>query len=322
MIFVTQDLNSIEPYNSNTLSLYSRCGIGDLLILRDYVMPHNQSSSLTKCEHCGSLIGSDETPAFRDGKKYLHIRLLKPSLDQRSSQIPGYLHSIVVPFLRQIFPANANIFVSLALNPNRPMGGLFTGDQLYFSGFAGTNDVLASQIFPNLPQQNLADEIFKSVNVTADEAAVLKTKYICIHTRYRSLSAPDPEFFRSFLFDVIGSSNHKVCLVGEKEDSCDFHSIYRFCKDLIPAGSLVDLTTNSFTINNLIKDCLISKYSKLCIAFGIGGNVVMNSYAKVPTHTYVDLGEEHPFFCPKNPTNIYKNKYSFMLKIGQILQSL
>jgi hypothetical protein len=322
MIFVTQDLNSLAPYADDTLSLYSRCGIGDLLILRDYVMPNHQASTLKKCDHCGSFVGADDSAVFRGGKKFLHLRFLKPPIEQRNKQVPNYLHSVVVPFLKKIFPANANIFISLALNPNRPTGGGFLGDEMYFQGFAKSNNVAASAIFPTLPHQNLATEIFSGINISTDVAEFIKTKYICIHTRHRGLHAPDQEFFRSLLFDVIGASNTRIALVGEKTNSCSFHSIHDLCKTLIPKGSLFDFTTDGFSVNNLATDCLISKYAKLCLCFGIGGNVVMNSYAKIPTHTYVDLGDNHPFFNEKNPTIIYRNKYSFMLKIGQLLNSL
>lgn len=322
MILAIQDLSSLRPYIDDTLSLYSRCGIGDLLILRDYVIPNYQACSLKKCEHCGSLIGEDNTPLFRGGKKFLHLRFLKKPIEQRSEQIPDYLDSVIIPFLEKIFPSNANIFVSLALNPDRATGGDFLGDQMYYQGFAKTADVLASEIFPTLPHQNLAGEIFNGINISVDVQEFIKTKYICIHTRHRGMHAPDKEFFHSLLFDLISGFNHKICLIGEKNDSCNFHSVYDLCKSLIPEDSLFDFTTDGFSVNNLATDCLISKHSQLCLGFGIGGNVVMNSYAKVPTHTYVDLGENHPFFNEKNSTVIYNNKYSFMLKISQLLSSL
>lgn len=321
MILVTQDLPSIALYTNDTLSLYSRCGIGDLLILRDYAVPNDQDSSLKKCEHCGSLAGSDDSAIFRGGKKFLHLRFLKTPFDQRNKETPDYLHSILIPFIKKIFPANANIFISLALNPNRALACGYLNDELYYQGFAETADVLVSQVFPTLTQQDLSNEIFNAINISTEVAELIKTKYVCVHTRYRSIDEPDQEFFRSLLLDVIGSSNHKICLVGEKTNSCGYQSIYDLCKTLIPENSLLDFTTDNFNLNNLTTDCLISKHSKLCLGFGIGGDVVMNSYAKVPTHTYVELGDDHPFFNEKNPIVIHKNKYSFLLKVSQLLNS-
>ena len=100
MILVTQDLPSIALYINDTLSLYSRCGIGDLLILRDYAVLNDQDSSLKKCEHCGSLVGSDDSAIFRGGKKFLHLRFLKTPFDQRNKETPDYLHSILIPFIK------------------------------------------------------------------------------------------------------------------------------------------------------------------------------------------------------------------------------
>jgi len=285
-------------------------------------MPTHKSNPLKKCEHWASFVGGGDTPLFIGGKKFLHLRFLKRPFEQRCQQIPDYLNSVLVPFIKKIFPSDANIFISLALNPNGPIGGNFFGDELYFQGFAGTQDVLASQVFPDLPHQNLSNELFEGINITTEMAHFSKTKYICIHTRNRSLNPPDKQFLHSLLFGVIGSSNYKVCLVGERTDMCNFSSIYGICRSLIPAESLVDFTSAGFTLNNLAIDSFLSSRSSLCIAFGIGGNVVMNSYAKTTTHTFVDLGSDHPFFNAKNPTLIYDNKSSFLLKIGQALNSL
>mgnify|MGYP000727925669 CR=1 FL=1 len=254
-------------------------------------------------------------PFFAAVATFLFVLFLDAwTIEQRCQQIPDYLNSVLVPFIKKIFPSDANIFISLALNPNGPIGGNFFGDELYFQGFAGTQDVLASQVFPDLPHQNLSNELFEGINITTEMAHFSKTKYICIHTRNRSLNPPDKQFLHSLLFGVIGSSNYKVCLVGERTDMCNFSSIYGICRSLIPAESLVDFTSAGFTLNNLAIDSFLSSRSSLCIAFGIGGNVVMNSYAKTTTHTFVDLGSDHPFFNAKNPTLIYDNKSSFLLK--------
>lgn len=321
MIFLTQDLASLEPYNKDTLSLYSRCGVGDFLILRDYAIPNAESKGFEKCEHCGSFTSPGNVPIFRDNKKYLHIRLLKNSLDARIGQMPDYLHEFVIPFLEKIFPTNCNIFISLALNPNRQSCGGFIGDEVYYEGFANTPNVLASDIFPTLSHQDLTPEIFDQIHLSEQITEFVKTEYICIHTRYRSADPPDEDFFRSLLFDVIGSCTQKVCIVGEKTHSCDFFSIYDICKDSIPQDRFTDFATDDFNINNLATDCFISKHAKLCLAFGIGGNVVMNSYSRAATHTFTDLGADHPFFSNNNLITMYNNKYSFMLKVSQLLNS-
>lgn len=322
MILFTQDLPSLEPYIPETLSLYSRCGIGDLLILRDYVVPHPHTFGLEKCEHCGNFKGIGDAPIFRNNKKFLHIRLLRLPLESRTEKMPNYLHDFLIPFLEKIFPKNCTIFLTLAQNSNRATNGAWGENDIYYEGFADTPNFLSQEVFPILPHQDLSPEIFDSINIAHETAEILQTEYICIHTRYRSEIPADEDFFRSLLFDIIGATGKKICLIGEKSNSLQFSSVYDLCKRIVGPETLIDLTSEGLSVKNLATDALIAKHAKLCLAFGIGGNIVLNSYTKAPVHTFVDLGSDHPFFNEKSPITIYDNKYSFLLKISQIINLL
>jgi len=306
MIFFNRDDEIIDWVHNNSLGIYSRCGLGDLIILKDFITSNESEQRL-----------------FRYDKQFLHIKFIKAPIDNRLRQNPDFIDSVLKPFCFKLFSDFPNVIFSFDDDKKRNPGGHDDVFPFYYQLFNGLEDLSAKNVFSYLSYQDMSKILFDKLCFTEKILnVVLNESYICIHTRYRSLDIADINFFRTLLLDIIGRSNLKVVLIGEQSGSCNFHSIYDTCLHFLPQEKIIDLTTNEFTSDNFFLDGYIAKRSKLSIGFGIGGNIVLNTYTGTPTYSYVELGFDHVFFDRSPHRFLYNKKSPFLLAIKNTIGSL
>lgn len=306
MLFLDKQENIVEFINNNSLGIYSRCGLGDLLILKDFVTSTKESEYL-----------------FKNNKRFLHIKFLKLPFDGRCLSSPGFLDSVLKPFCDKIFSDIPNVIFSFDNDPHTHVGGHDKSNtNTYYDFFAGSGNILSSDVFPHLSYPDMSKILFDKLFYTPEILTTCAQKnYICIHTRYRNLEHADINFLKSLLLDILVRAKLKIVLIGERDDSCNFFSIYTHCINLLPKTRVIDLTTNVFSCNNVLMDAYIAKRSKLSIGFGIGGNIVLNTYSHTPTYSYTELGFGHSFF-DRSPYNfIYNEKTTFLLAIKNAIKT-
>jgi hypothetical protein len=306
MIFFNKDEEIINWVHQNSFGIFSRCGLGDLLILKDFAT----SNELSNC-------------LFRNNKQFLHVKFLSAPINNRVSSCENFIDNVLKPFCLKLFSNTPNVLFSFDDNMHRHPYGNDKGDGFFYECFAGSNNLYGFDVFPYLNYPDMSDILFDKLNFTEDILNIsLNESYVCIHTRYRNLRQADINFFKTLFVDIIGKSKFKIVLIGERESSCNFYSIYNYCVDFLPRDKMIDLTTQSFTSDNVLLDSFIASRSKLSIGFGIGGNLVLNTYTNTPTYSYTEDGFDHSFFDRSPYKLIYNKKTPFLLDVkGKINNS-
>lgn len=299
MIFFNKNEEIVDWVLLNSLGIFSRCGLGDILILKDFVTS-----------------GEADNHLFKYGKQFLHIKFIKGPINNRVSTSVDFIESVLKPFCYKIFSDTPNVVFSFDENTDKNPGGHDKAGGFFYERFDSPVYIYGDEVFPYLNYPDMSNLLFDKLNFSKRVLDVsLYESYVCVHTRYRNLSAADVNFFRTLFLDIIGKSRLKIVLIGERNNSCNFYSIYNYCLDFLPSDKLIDLTSNAFTCDNVLLDSFVASRSKLSIGFGIGGNLVLNTYTNTPTYSYTEDGFDHKFFdrCPYK--FIYNKKTPYLLDI-------
>lgn len=302
-----ENLNSIsELRGPKMLEIYSRCGMGDVLILRDFLFGSSQNE-ISRCDCCGSPI--------RDPKKneYLHYHIifyLTPLTTRVKDGDPTYIEDFLKPFMTLLFSDIDNLFVSFCTHFHQSSHG---DSGVYYEFKSNHESLSEEQAYKKITIPDLSNILFKNFQPEPHINALSKSNYICVSTRYRMFSPMNEKlaFFKMLFYDKIINTNIKVVLIGEKSDSYDFQSSYSILKNIIPSENLIDCTTNTFFLKNAITDAFLFKNSLLSLCFGIGGIYVIGSYTHSNILSYTDLGEHHPFVHKSKTSSVFGDIHSF-----------
>lgn len=299
------------------LEVYSRCGMGDILILRDFLFGAGETE-VAKCECCGAPI---RDPKKSEYENYHIIFYLTPLTTRVKDGNPTYIEDFLKPFMALLFADIDNLFVSFCTYFHESSHG---DSGIYYEFKSAHENLTEEEAYKKITIPNLSSILFKNFHPEPLVENLSKTNYICVSTRYRMFSPMSEKvaFFKMLFYDRIVNTNIKVVLIGEKSDSYDFQSSYSILSKMIPSENLIDLTTNTFFIKNAITDAFLFKNSYLSLCFGIGGSFVIGNYTHANILSYTDLGENHPFVNKSQTSSVYGDIHSFcreaMLQISKL----
>lgn len=287
------DTNDPLPENNpSTLGIYSRCGMGDLLILRDYLFGSFNPVALNLCPHCGSPVNSS-----LPYKKY-HIRFQLLPLAGRNKQDPLFIENFLKPFCSLLFRDIQNLYISFGTDIDLQVVGGFKSQDVFYTSFSGGKpEYLFNEVIKDVSIPDYSELFFNNFNPGSFLKGVLGYNYICVSTRYRNNGEPSDivPYLKKILYDSVTSKDIKIVLIGEKEDKYFFKSVYKQCMELVPRENLIDATSENFFLRDALQDGFLMKHARFCIAFGIGGNLVLGSYLNAKIISYANLGETHEF---------------------------
>lgn len=304
------DTNDPLPENSpSTLGIYSRCGMGDLLILRDYLFGSFNPISLNLCPHCGSPVNSN-----LPYKKY-HIRFQLLPLADRNKQDPFFIENFLKPFCSLLFRDIHNLYISFGEDMNQEVCvGCNSQDVFYTSFSGGKQKYFFNEVIKDVSIPDYSELFFNNFNPGPFLKSVLGYNYICVSTRYRNNGEPSGIFpyLKKILYDSVINKDIKIILIGEKKDKYSFKSVYKQCMELIPRENLIDATSENFFLRDALQDGFLMKHARFCIAFGIGGNLVLGSYLNATKIiSYANLGETHEFVKKSNSCEVFSSLDNF-----------
>lgn len=259
--------------------VYSRCGLGDLFILKDFISSHQPPFSST------------------------HIVFSKKPIQTRSQQITGF-QSFLESFCGILFKdiANVKFYIDTC-------SGTFS-DKTHEGPFLRTvssrePDYSSSYVF-NKIKMNSQKPLFES-SFPELPKNLESLDYISLNTRFRL----NPGDLNNSIIDTIKllcKFNKPLVLIGgNSQTSFESKSLYDLYINNIPAELLVDLTTNQLDINSFLLDALIQSRSFFNFNFGIGGNLVSSTYFNKSTICLTH--ENHDFLssCKTHGYNIFFN---------------
>jgi hypothetical protein len=310
------DTHSIQHLKgSNMMEVYTMCGMGDILILRDFLFGAFDES-ISYCECCGSLLKNYKQSGFANFHIIFRLEALVTRVENND---PTYIEDFLKPFVRILFSDVENLFISFAPDFRAPIPY-----NVYYEFESDHPNVTEADAYKKINIPDFSNILFRNYNPSLEVLNLIQSKYICISTRYRMFSDVNNNigFFKKLFYDQIVGTDIKIVLVGENEESFGYQCAHRLLTRIIPSKNLIDFTTGRFFLEDALRDAFLFKHSAFSICFGIGGSYVAGSYVHSNIVGFTDLGENHPFIKKSKTSKIYPEIQSFArdvsLRISQL----